>query len=119
MARSEFSKELRLKTNTDIENTLSDKKMELLRMRNDAIEGYKVTAKWINTKKDVARCLSILTEKKKEEIKAECIKTGKPLPKTLRPKQPRSVRVSIPKEMLKKYGQCKSHLKKKVVVFTP
>lgn len=120
MGRSEYSQQLRAMTYEEVEQTLADKKMHILKMRNNVKgEEYKNTAEWITTKKDIARCLNVLTEKKKQEIKEECEKDNKPLPKFLRPKLPKSQRVAMPKEMLAAYTQRRSRVKKKIVVFAP
>lgn len=120
MGRSEFTKSLRSMTYAEVEGILSDKKMLVMKIRNNPKgEEYKNTGEWINTKKDVARCLTILSEKKKEELREESIREGKPLPKFLRPKTTRAERVNIPKSMLTKYRQNRAPIKRKIVVFTP
>ncbi|EHY65638.1 hypothetical protein NERG_01245 [Nematocida ausubeli] len=120
MGRNEFSKQLRAMTYSEVENTLSDKKMQVLRMRNNVKgEEYKNTSEWITTKKDIARCLGVLTEKKRQEIREECERDNKPLPKFFTKKLPRAQRVTIPKATLERYRQNKHQLRRKIVVFTP
>ncbi|KAH9385822.1 uncharacterized protein NEMAJ01_0718 [Nematocida major] len=120
MGRNEYSKQLRSMSYTEVEETLSDKKMLILNMRNNPKgEDYMNSAEWITTKKDIARCLTILGEKKREEIKEECERENKPLPKCFQKKLPRSVRVAMPKKMLAKYSQNRHPIRRKVVVFTP
>ncbi|KAI5171082.1 hypothetical protein NEFER03_0484 [Nematocida sp. LUAm3] len=119
MGTREFAKELRSMSYEDIENTLSDKKMAILRMRNEGKQDdIKITKQWITTKKDIARCLTILGEKKRNEIKEQCEKEGKPLPKILREKRPRKERVNVSKKTLQRYSQS-TPLRRKVVVFNP
>ncbi|EIJ88070.1 hypothetical protein NEPAR07_1792 [Nematocida parisii] len=120
MGKSEFTNQLRAMTYAEVESTLSDKKMQVLRMRNNVKgEEYKNTAEWITTKKDIARCLGVLTEKKRQEIKEECERENKPLPKFFTKKLPKAQRVNIPKEMLERYRQNRYPLRRKIVVFTP
>ncbi|KAI5192934.1 hypothetical protein NEMIN01_2298 [Nematocida minor] len=120
MGRNEFSASLRSMTYSEVEGILSDKKMHVMKMRNN-VKGdeYKNTAEWINTKKDIARCLGVLTEKKRAEIKEECERENKPLPKFFTKKLPRAQRVNISKSILRKYSQDRKPLKRKIVVFTP
>lgn len=118
MGRNEFSKELREKSYEEVEAILSEKKMGLLRLRTELTNSKgKCSAEWINTKKDIARCLTILAEKQKEEIIRECQEKNLPLPKKMRPKLPRVLRVSIPKKTLEKYTQRRGRGRGKVVVF--
>ncbi|KAI5185883.1 hypothetical protein NEHOM01_1133 [Nematocida homosporus] len=131
MARSEFTNELRRMPYKQVEEILSDKKMAILRMRNnEKRDEVKISAEWIQTKRDIARCLTILTEKRRNEIAEEYMTvdevTGEKVsvadkckPKFLRKKQPRCARVNMPKEMLERFAQNKSRLRRKVVVFTP
>lgn len=120
MGRQEFSNSLRSMGYSEVEGILSDKKMDIMRMRNNVKgEEYRKTAEWINTKKDIARCLTILTEKKKQEIKEECESTGKPLPKFLIKRVSRAKRVNVPKSVLDKYCQNRYPIRRKIVVFTP
>jgi len=116
--KSEFSKELRRMAYEDIENVLSDKKMMLMRLRNKSTDDQlKKSPEWVETKKDIARCMTVLTEKKREEIRREAEEKNIPLPKFLRKKQSRAMRVNMPKEMLQRYCQNKHRLRKRVVVF--
>ncbi|KAI5191126.1 hypothetical protein NECID01_1295 [Nematocida sp. AWRm77] len=118
MARHEYTNELRSKDYAEVEQVLADKKMTLFRLRTELTNSKgKGSAEWINTKKDIARCMSILGEKKKEEIKKDCLAKGLPLPKFMRPKLPRVLRVSVPKKTLEKYSQRRKSGKGKVVVF--
>lgn len=120
MGRNQFSKELREMTAEQIQGIVSDKKMNIMRMRNEnRSRDMKITAEWINTKRDIARCMNVLGEKKRQEIREECEREGKPLPRILTKKEPRTKRVSMPKEMIKRFAQNKNRIRRKIVVFTP
>lgn len=120
MGRSEYTNELRNMSYQEVENILADKKMHMMKLRNDTkTENIKRTAEWLRTKKDIGRCMNVLTEKKREEIKQEYEREGKPLPKTFTPRLPRCMRVGISKEMLNNYRQHRKRVTRKLVVFQP
>lgn len=118
-----FAAELREKTYDEVNAALEEKKMLLLQMRQQLKQDtLKDTNKYRQTKKDVARCLQVMTEKKRAEM-AEQYKGKKTVPKNLRPKMTRAQRVAIPKELLaKKAPRLARRLQRfprKIVVFTP
>ncbi|KAI5179709.1 hypothetical protein NEOKW01_0172 [Nematocida sp. AWRm80] len=120
MSKSTFMNEIRGLSLEELQTVLSDKKRIIMNLRNESRgNDVKRTAEWINTKKNIARCMFMISEKKKEEIKAECEKEGKPLPKKLFTKKlPRKLRVSIDKATLKKFAQ-RRPIARKIVVFKP
>lgn len=94
-----LASDLRKNTYEEVKTIMEDKKMRLLQLRQALKQdSLKDVHKYKVTKKDVARCLHVMTEKKREEME-EKYKNAKVVPKDLRPKLTRARRPALPSRL--------------------
>jgi ribosomal protein L29 len=97
-----FIEQLRSATEEEIHKVLEEKKQDLMNTLQQLKQGaLKETARKGEIKRDIARCMQVLGEKKRAEM-MEKYKHSKIVPKDLRPKLPKSKRNAMPEALLKK-----------------